>query len=228
MQKSFLGVKARPGEVVYGSFNVADVPIPLIVVAGRWPGKTLVIHCAQHATEYSGSAMIGPLLAELDPATMRGTLVIVPLSNLPHIARLRLPQLYQSAADSNKPYENTIKFNINRCWPGRKDGTFNDRLTWTLSHELFAHADAVIDYHSCRMCDPDFTQYVKGRRACRELAIAFGFAVIDESRPKGDFPGQLHVQVPRAIGTPAILVEMSPTSERVLWSAVCEAKRGAL
>ena len=229
MSKSFLGVKASAGKVVYGSFTVGNVHIPLVVAAGRADdGPTLVIHCAQHATEYSGSAMIGPLLAGLDLAAMCGTLVVVPLCHAPQIARLRLPELYQPIADELKPLEGTLAANINRCWPGKADGHFNDRLTYTLSHELFAQADAVLDYHSCRLCDPNFTSYQHGHQGSRELALAFGFDVIDEAPDEGHFPGQCHREVPRQIGTPAILVEMSPSANQTNWQVICEAKRGAL
>ncbi len=227
MPKSFLGVKAAPGKIVYGSFALEGVNIPLVVAAGKSAGPTLVIHCAQHATEYSGSAMIGPLLAELDPAAIRGTLVVVPLCNIPTIARLRMPTLYQAQIDSLKPDEGTARTNINRCWPGKPAGTWNDRLTYLLSHELFAAADAVLDYHSCRLCDPDFTSYVVGHDRSRAIALAFGFEVIDEAPQEGFFPGQLHRRVPLELGTPAILIEMSPTHERITWAAVTRALRGA-
>ncbi len=227
MPRSFLGVRSSPGRVVHGSFRVDGVHIPLIVAAGRSDGPTLVIHCAQHASEYSGSAMIPHLLAGLDVPAMKGTLLVVPLCNIPTITRLRLPQLYQRQIDSLKPDAGGVRENINRCWPGKPDGTWNDRLTYVLAHELFATADAVLDYHSCRTCDPNFTSYQHGHAASRDLALAFGFAVIDEAPDEGFFPGQCHRRVPLEIGTPTILVEMSPTNERVQMGSVAEALRGA-
>lgn len=227
MNLEFLGINAVAGQPVYGSFIVDDVPIPLVLAAGARPGPTLVIHCAQHPTEYSGSAMIGPLLKDLDLAALRGTVAIVPLCNVPFILRTRIPGCYPRQADSIKSAEGTPRNNINRCWPGRADGTWNDQLAHALSHGLFARADAVLDYHSCRTCDPNFTSYVASSAPSRALALAFGTEAVDEAPVEGHFPGQLHRRVPIEIGTPAILIEMAPTSLRVQWRTVQESLRGA-
>ena len=227
MAATRLGVEARPGEIVYGSFPVDGVDIPLVLAAGRSDGPTLVIHCAQHATEYSGSAMIGPLLRELDLASLRGTLAMVPLCNIPFIVRTRQPDAYAAQADSLEPAAGTPRTNINRCWPGVAGGTWNERLTHRLSRGLFAGADAVLDYHSCRQCDPNFASYVATSPASRAVALAFGTGAVDEAPAEGHFPGQLHRRVPIELGTPAILIEMSPTSRTVQWHRVREALRGA-
>ncbi len=225
---SYLGVEATPGQIVYGSFPVDNVHVPLIVAAGESDGPTLVVHCAQHATEYSGSAMIGQLLDGLDLAAQRGTLVILPLCNMVYVTRTRLPEAYARQDATNGPLKGTVQENINRCWPGRADSdTWNDRLTHLLTTQLFAPADAVLDYHSCRMCDPHFTAYVKGDAAARELALAFGFEAIDEAPPVGHFPGQLHRDGAAASGTPTILIEMGPTGLKTKWRDRLDALRGA-
>ncbi len=228
MSKSYLGVKSSPGKVVYGSFVIDGVHMPLVVAAGRKDGPTLVIHCAQHGQEYSGSAMIGPLLEGLDLGQLAGTLVVVPLCHIVNITRSRVPNAYAAIAKQWSEPELAAAVNINRRWPGKADGDFNDRLAYTLAHDLFAGADAVLDYHSCRLCDPNFTSYQHGHQASRKLALAFGFEVIDECPDVGHFPGQCHREVPRQIGTPAILVEMSPTAGQTNWQAICEARRGAM
>lgn len=229
MADSYLGVKATPGQVVYGSVTVSKVHVPLVVAAGQADGPTLVVHCAQHATEYSGSSMIGQLIDGLDLATQRGTLVILPLANMPYILRTRLPETYAAQVASNDPLVGTVQENINRCWPGRPDAAeWNMRLTHVLGRELFAHADAVLDYHSCRMCDPHFTAYVKGVEAARQLALAFGFETIDEAPVEGHFGGQLHRHGALAFDTPTILIEMGPTSLRTKWHDRQLALRGAV
>ena len=228
MTVELLGVKAVRREIVHGSIQVDGVHIPLVLAAGKEEGPLLAVHCAQHATEYSGSAMIGPLLRGLDLAAVRGTLAIVPLCNIPFIVRTRLADAYPAQAASLKPAEGTPRTNINRCWPGVEGGTWNEQLTYRLSHGLFAEADAVLDYHSCRTCDPNFTAYVASSGPSREIALAFGVGAIDEAPVEGHFPGQLHRRVPIELGTPAILIEMSPTSRKVQWHRVQEAKCGAL
>jgi len=226
MAVELLGVEAARGETVHGSFQVDEVHIPLVLAVGKEDGPLLVVHCAQHATEYSGSAMIGPLLRGLDLAALRGTVAIVPLCNIPFIVRTRLPGAYPAQVASLKPAEGTPRTNINRCWPGEEGGTWNEQLAHTLSRGLFARADAVLDYHSCRTCDPNFAAYVASSGPSRQIALAFGVEAIDEAPDEGHFPGQLHRRVPIELGTPAILVEMSPTGRKVQWHRVREALRG--
>jgi len=227
MAAEFLGVRAEAGETVYGSFDVDGVPIPLVLAAGAAGGPTLVVHCAQHATEYSGSSMVGLLLRELDLSALRGTVAIVPLCNIPFIVRTRLAEAYPSQAASLRAADGTPRTNINRCWPGVAGGTWNEQLADRLSRGLFAGADTVLDYHSCRTCDPNFTGYVSTSPASREVALAFGFAAIDETAAEGHFPGQLHRRIPIELGVPAILIEMAPTSLKVQHHRVVEAACGA-
>jgi uncharacterized protein len=228
MGSEWLGVKAKRGEVVYGSFEVDGVKIPLVLAAGASDGPMLVIHCAQHATEYSGSAMIGPLLRSLDLSHLHGTVAIVPVCNIPFIVRTREPEAYAEQAASLQAAEGTPRTNINRCWPGVADGTWNERLAYTLSQGLFAHADAVLDYHSCRMCDPNFTSYVASSPESRAIALAFGLVAIDEMPVEGHFPGQLHRRIPIEMGVPAVMVEMAPTATVIQWHRIEESLAGAM
>ncbi|MFO7898838.1 MAG: succinylglutamate desuccinylase/aspartoacylase family protein [Planctomycetota bacterium] len=228
MRSDLLGVRPVPGEVVYKSFEIDEVSIPLVVASGEADGPLLVVHCAQHATEYSGSAMVATLLRGLDLSAVAGTLAVVPLSNIPFIVRTRVPEAYPRQAASLAAAEGTPRTNINRCWPGVEGGTWNERLTYALAHGLFAEADAVLDFHSCRMCDPNFTGYVVSSPPSREIALAFGFEAIDETPEEGHFPGQLHRRVPIELGTPAILIEMAPTGRVVQRHRVLDARRGVL
>jgi len=228
MTAEWLGVGAAPGEITYGSFLIDGVDIPLVLAAGRADGPLLVLHCAQHPTEYSGSAMIAALLRELDLTALRGTVAVLPICNIPFIVRTRQADAYERQAESIRAAEGTPRTNINRCWPGVEGGTWNEQLTHAVSRGLFAGADAVLDYHSCRTCDPNFTSYVAPSPESRALALAFGTVAVDEAPVEGHFPGQLHRRVPIDVGTPAILIEMAPTSRRVQWHRVQEAKRGAL
>ncbi|MCG3179421.1 MAG: hypothetical protein BIFFINMI_01756 [Phycisphaerae bacterium] len=229
MAKSFLGVRAKPGQVAYGSFTLDDVHIPVVVAAGAKEGPTLALHCAQHATEYPGSAMIGPLLAGLDLATQRGTVVALPLVNIPYVVRTRLPNAYARQDRSNDPIRNGVEFNINRVWPGQPDRPeWNHRLAHALTGGLLKDADAVLDYHSCRMCDPDFAGCSKGHAPSRALALATGLVAIDEVPEEGHFPGQMYRRLPIEFGTAVNLIEMAPTSLKTQFDKMQQARRIAV
>jgi predicted deacylase len=221
-------VQAVPGQVVYGSLVLDGVRIPLVLAAGADDGPKLAIHCAQHQTEYSGSAMVGPLLADLDLSQVRGTLAIVPLCDIAAIVRTRLPDAYERQYGPMAALRGQLRHNINRTWCGVADGTWVERLSYLVAHEVFAGAAGVLDFHSCRLADPDFTAYLEGHEPSRRLALAFGLKAVDTCPVKGHFSGQCHRQVPAELDVPAILIEMSPTSKLVPWSQIQIARRGVL
>ena len=218
---------AEPGQIVYGSLKLDNVPIPIILICGKSSGETLVIQCAQHDTEFSGSAMIGPLLTKLDPETIRGQIIILPLCNIPSILRDRMPDAYAEQYAEIEALKGTDGHNINRTWPGKQDGTFLERLAYMLSNEVFANASAILDYHSCRICDPNFTGFLEGHTKSRELALAFGITTIDEAT-ETSAPGQCHIEVPKSLDIPTILIEAAPTSRTIQWSTIQLTEKGAL
>lgn len=208
-------VQAKKGEVVYGQFHVNGVAIPMILAAGKQDGPTLVMHCAQHRTEFSGTMAAHHLLNDFDFSAIRGTVVILPLVDLPAITSTRVADVYPQQNQDMKQYAGQLRSNINRVWPGDAEGSWVDRLAYALTHEVFAGASAVLDFHSCRLCDAPFTAYLDTHNASRELAFAFGTRILDEADADSFPPGQLHRSIPRAIDVPAILIEACPTSHFV-------------
>ena len=219
-------VSAKPGQIVYGSLNMDNVPIPIILVCGKAEGEKLVIQCAQHDAEFGGSAMIGSLLAKLDPETMRGQIIILPLCNIPGILRDRTPDAYDKQYAEIETLKGTDGYNINRTWPGKQNGTFLERFTYMLANEVFTNASAILDYHSCRICDPNFTEFLEGHTKSRELAKAFGITSLNEAS-ETSAPGQCHIEIAKALDLPTILIEMAPTARTIQWSSIQIAEKGA-
>ncbi len=216
------GVGAKKGEIVHGQLEVGDVSIPLILASGEKDGPALCLHCAQHRTEYSGSAMIPRLLETLDLSKVSGTVVILPLVDVPAIHQTRAKEMYPRVAAEMKAHAGTLRSNINRVWPGKPDGSWVERLAHTIAEEVFRKVDLVLDFHACRMSDDCFASYVEGHEASARAAVAFGLRIVDESTTReaiGDnapppYPklGLLHKTIPVVLGTAAILVEASPAS----------------
>jgi len=61
--------------------------IPLLVARGVEEGPTLGITAALHGDELNGIPVIQRLFSDLDPATMRGTIVGAPVINIPGFHR---------------------------------------------------------------------------------------------------------------------------------------------
>ncbi len=115
---------------------LAGLRFPYFALRGREPGPTVVVISGIHGGEYPGPLGAIAIGRELDPATVRGALLILPLVNLPSFwAR----SAFVTPGDG---------LNLNRSFPGKPDGTISEVLAHRLLTEVVEPADAVIDLHS--------------------------------------------------------------------------------
>src|SRR5690349_15720687 len=75
---------AAPGQKASGYLDVPSVvdaatKIPVVIVNGAKPGKTLALVSGAHGTEYVSIIAIEKLITSLDPAQINGTVILVPL-----------------------------------------------------------------------------------------------------------------------------------------------------
>jgi predicted deacylase len=89
----------------------AAASIPVIVVNGARPGPVLALVAGSHGTEYASILALQKLAQAADPAELSGTLIILPLINVPSFAQ-KVPHL--------NPVDGK---NMNRFYTGRLDGT---------------------------------------------------------------------------------------------------------
>jgi predicted deacylase len=107
---------------------------PLIVVAGRRPGPTLMCVGGIHGDEFEGPSALWRLAEWLSPDALTGQVWIVPVANTAAFAA----GLRTSPIDGQ---------NLARIFPGDPNGT----LSFRLAHALFAlarRADMLVDCHS--------------------------------------------------------------------------------
>lgn len=109
--------------------------LPVLTVRGSEPGPTLVVLGAVHGDEYEGVETIPLVFGDVDASALAGTLVMVPVCNLP---------AYESAIRSS-PIDG---MNLARVFPGKADGTVTERIAYALTEKLFRHADFLVDLHS--------------------------------------------------------------------------------
>lgn len=129
------GQKTR-GAIRLGSdTDGSPVHMPVLVVAGKRSGPRVWVHGCVHGEEFGGAAAIIRLFQELDPAEMAGTVILVPVTNVPAFkARSRISPLDGA--------------NLNRIFPGDPQGTFSYRLAHKLTELITQNADYVVDLHS--------------------------------------------------------------------------------
>lgn len=129
------------GEKVTGWLDVAGRAdggvwrLPLLYVTGQTAGPTLVVTAAIHGDEYEGVEAIPQIFQQIEPAYLRGKLVMVPVCNMP---------AYETATRSS-----TIDgLNLARVFPGDTNGTITQRIAYWLTEKLIKQADFYIDLHS--------------------------------------------------------------------------------
>jgi predicted deacylase len=150
-----------------GAALAKDEPRPVISITGVKPGPLLFVNAGVHGGEYPAIEAVIRLSNTLDPKKIAGTVILMPVMNLPAF-RARTPFVC--------PIDNV---NPNRVFPGDPTGSYSEQMTHALINEFVVHADAYVDLHGgdipealvpfvvCRDGDDDVS--VKSK----QLALAF-------------------------------------------------------
>src|ERR1700745_1708722 len=112
-----------------------DEPRPVITVTGAKPGPVLFVTAGVHGGEYPAIEAVIRLGKTLDPEKISGTVILMPVLNLPAF-RTRTPFVC--------PIDNV---NPNRVFPGDPTGSYSEQMTHALITEFVVYADAYIDLH---------------------------------------------------------------------------------
>ena len=110
------------------------IEIPIVAVKNG-SGPTVLLTGGVHGDEYEGQIAISRLSRELDPAAMRGRVIMIPTVNIP--AALNDTRL--SPIDDR---------DLNRCFPGDPRGTFSEMLAHFLDAIVLPLADVSVDVHT--------------------------------------------------------------------------------
>lgn len=110
------------------------VMIPVCVIRNG-AGPTALLTGANHGDEYEGPIALQALAHELDPAQIRGRVIIVPFMNYPAFR----------AGTRVSPIDGV---NLNRAFPGAPDGTSTRKIADYFNDTLVPMADLVVDFHS--------------------------------------------------------------------------------
>ena len=125
----FLRLPHSSNESAWGA-----ILIPICVVRNG-PGPTALLTGANHGDEYEGPIALQALAHDLDPALVRGRVIIVPFMKYPAFR----------AGTRVSPLDGV---NLNRAFPGRADGTVTQKIAQYFNDVLVPMADLVVDFHS--------------------------------------------------------------------------------
>ena len=179
-------------------FRDGTLSIPVLAARGTHSGKTLVTTAGVHGDEYEGMEAIHRTFEALDPSSMNGTFVAVPVVTLP---------AYWMACRVN-PLD--VR-NMARVFPGSADGSASQRLAARLLDQVLRHASLYIDLHSAgrgshwvTMCG--YSNHGIQTATARAAARCFGAPVIWE-HPHDPETGGRTLSATNELGIPSLYTE---------------------
>lgn len=189
-------VEVQTGEKKFGWLKIAERPsrlypypavlhphvnttvdMPIWVVNGSEDGPTLCVTAGEHGMEYSGIAAVIRVCKELTPQEIKGTLLAVPILNLPEF-RARVP--YVNPMD-NKDFGYTS---------ANPNGTITEVMRHVYEEDILKKADYWIDIHSGDLNEeqlPSGYAYFHGigekrfDAAVEGMARAYGLEIVYDS-----------------------------------------------
>jgi len=110
------------------------IPIPVVCIKNG-EGPRILLMAGNHGDEYEGQVALGKLIRSLDPAEVRGRIIILPSANFPAaMAGMRTSPLDEG--------------NLNRSFPGDAYGGPTAQIADYIETVLLPECDYVFDFHS--------------------------------------------------------------------------------
>jgi predicted deacylase len=157
-----------------------SIGLPIVVLRGQAARPRVVVIAGVHGDEHEGPAALLDASETLDPASLRGTLVLVPVANPP---AFRVSHRWNPADGMN----------MNRVFPAGPEGSVTHRLAGILVDEVIRGADFVLTIHgwtagSLTVPYVEYTADHPTSAASRAGAAALGLTFLE---PLGLLPGRL-------------------------------------
>jgi hypothetical protein len=137
--------------------------LPVHRISGARPGPTLGLMALIHGDEPLPNVIMRQLWSELEPAQLRGDILMMPVAN---------PLAYE-ALSRNTPLDMT---NMNRVFPGSPDGLLTEQIAHVITTKFVPRLDYLVDMHSGGIFPT--VDYVYLSKVEPELAFAFGFEIL--------------------------------------------------
>ena len=192
----------RRGHLRFSAPLLAGWSWPYTVIRGAEDGPRLVVTSGVHPAEYPAIESNIRFARDLDPGTLRGTVISLPLVDVPAFLE-RTP--FVCPIDQKNP---------NRSMPGDPKGTFTDVMCDAVFRNVMSTADAVIDLHGGDMTEAlvPFSIYSLGaddtvNAKSRAMGLAYGLPYLVGSSPVTGGSGGTTIRAMADAGIPAVLTE---------------------
>ncbi|TVP73865.1 MAG: hypothetical protein EA340_01855 [Nitriliruptor sp.] len=190
------GVTIEPGErrdlapLASESYTGDRATLPMAVINGAEDGARVFVTAAIHGDELNGIEVCRRLLDLLDPAALRGSIVVVPIVN---VLGVQFGSRYLPD-----------RRDLNRSFPGSHGGSMAARIARLVTEEVITGSDAGIDLHTAANHRTNVPQVrIADDERALELAITFGARFVMHAPLR---PGSLRA-VALDLGVPVLTFE---------------------
>jgi len=177
-----MSVKPGKKKAVIQEFPVNGQPfqLPMFLINGTQEGATLVITGGIHAAEYASIAAALEAGQNLDPESLSGQVIIIPVVNMPGFSAR---SIYICPLDG---------VNLNRVFPGKPNGSASEQIAHWVFGNAILQGDCYVDMHGGDLVEAltPFTIFhrtgnPKVDDASLEYARVFGIPYLVASESKG-------------------------------------------
>jgi len=184
----FKPFEVKKGEKKFGYIEIVDnlalsVKMPVGVIRGSEKGPKLVVTGGLYPTEYCGIEAASRLYSMIDPETLRGTFITIPVINMYSFQwRTKWVNLRST---STTPYDGK---NVNNVFPGDPRGTLSEIIASKV-WQILKVCDYHVDFRGGELPESHLvhTIYLKIEekidKVCLEMAKAFGLDYVLPSTP---------------------------------------------
>lgn len=139
-----------------------EVQLPIVILKGAAEGPVFTLLAGVHGYEYPPIMATQALLQEIDPKQLKGTLVIVPISN-------------KGSFFTRTPYINPQdNKNLNNAFPGEEKGSITPQIAHFISTNIIPVTDVFLDIHGGDACEDliPFVCYYNNTQKPKQTALA--------------------------------------------------------
>jgi uncharacterized protein len=164
---SILGQTISPGQSAFLNMEVAKlhtrtpIQIPIIIQRAKKDGPTLLLLGGVHGDEVNGVAIVRKIIKEKINRPTKGTVICIPVFNI--FGYLNLTREFPDGRD------------LNRIFPGSKNGSLASQFAYRFMTEIAPLADYIIDFHAGGADRANFPQVRCAETDKRALELAHIF-----------------------------------------------------
>ena len=138
---TFDGGHVAPGTTEEFRYSVSEtylgdpVRIPVTIINGPQPGPTAFLSAAIHGDELNGIEVVREVAQEWEHNDICGTIVCLPVLNV-------------QGFTTQERYLPIYERDLNRAFPGTRDGTSSNRIAHRIYHNFIEPCDFGLDFHT--------------------------------------------------------------------------------